>query len=54
VFFSKCFVSNGSRTGTVLFTLDLPPMPVGLAGLNKNKIVLCALLAFRCFINLSF
>jgi len=45
VFFSKCFVSNGTCAGTCFIYLRPTAMPVGLAGLNINKIVLRAVLA---------
>jgi len=36
--------ANGRGLAHVFFTLDLPPMPVGLAGFNRKKIALRPLL----------
>ena len=37
--------ANGSRTGAVWNSLDLPPMAKGLAGVNVWKMVTSAMLA---------
>jgi len=48
-FFGRCVFSlpmnaNGRGLAHVFFTLDLPPMPEGLAGFNRKKIALRPLL----------
>ena len=55
-FFLGCLAGNGTCAGTCFIYLRPTAMPVGLAGLNINKIVLRAVLGGRAsqFIIISF